>query len=249
MTKDQRMMLFGLFQSAMEKRGISGKEERDAERSRITESLFGKLISWSEFTEHHIDRMKRHLMVIVDGADLDSAIEVVRYEERDRAVAAHIPVPRPGKRQYSLRGGPRRHASIYEKIAPADDPGERRRLIWFVSHLFDESYIRRFACDIDGVTEWRDLPLPQLAALRDVLANRLSSWLTHAKQQPHAEQLIGVNIASSNPRSPTGIASNKDLIHRLLDRGKPVSLISRKQLKDRRHAVIEPALFEAEQPF
>ncbi|HEX4084334.1 MAG TPA: hypothetical protein VHY22_05450 [Chthoniobacteraceae bacterium] len=189
-------------------------------RMRIHTRLFGAPISSTGFSHAHFDRAIKLFKLLANSTDLDAAIELVGYEAHDAAQATHQPVIRPGKKFPQ-----RRHASIYEQETRTNDPGERRRCVYVISRLFDPPYIDKIKRDLFSTARpWDELDIPDLAHLRDILRTRLSKWLTAAKQDPRAQETLGIDLASRNPRSPSGIASNAELIKRLLKRGKPVQM-------------------------
>lgn len=206
-------MLFGHFARVVH--GL-GPTAREVERERITVEVFGRARSWSEFGDPEVDRMKQALLARLDPANIRAGVAVVQYEERDAAQAAHEPDVRSGRH----RRRPRSYASRYEQHSEADDPGERQRLCWFIGRLFQPDYIRAICTDRWDTAAWKEMPLPQLIELRDLLRQRLSKWLTRHK----ASHDFGFSIASRNPRSISGLLTNEELISELLQRGVPVPL-------------------------
>ena len=154
-------------------------------------------------------------------------------QAHDAARHAHVPETKPGKRFYKLRNTEqaedRRKAALaarlarpsrYEETTPVDDPGERKRLVYFIGRLFEPALIRHFSRNLDDTAAWEELPIPQLLALRDVLRNRLSKWLTKNKETHR----FGFSTAATNPRSRTGIKTNDEIIGILLDRGQKIDM-------------------------
>lgn len=210
MSKDQRTMLFAMLQR------IARATRADANelRAEITVQVFGGPRSWATFRDPEVDRMKVALQLRLDDLDLNASIADEQYRAHDAAQAAHVPTVRPGQAQ-QRRKEPRRWASRYERETAVDDPGRRRRLVYWISRLFAPPYIRRVAGDQFGTTDWQGLPLPQLMLLKDTLKSRLSKWLTKHKEKHD----FGFSIASRNPRSTTGLLTNEEVIAELLERG------------------------------
>lgn len=208
MSKDQRTMLFALLQ-----RIARGRADAEALRAEITAEVFGGPRSWATFKDPEVDRMKVALKQRIDDLDLNAIIEDSQYHAHDEAQAGHVPAVHPGQAQ-QRRKEPRRRASRYERETAVDDPGRRRRLVYWSTRLFAPPYIRRVAGDQFRTTDWQALPLPRLL-LKDTLKNRLGKWLTQHKEKHD----FGFPIASRNPRSTTGMLTNEELIAELLDRG------------------------------
>lgn len=209
MSPDQRSMLFGLVQRAA--RALAVKPELF--RADLTLAVFGEARSWTSFGDPEVDRIKIALENRIDDLNLGAAIEGNSYEAHDAAQAAHLPVVRPGKAA-SRKPYPRRHASRYEAETAVDDPGHRRRLVYWISRLFSPAYIRRVAGDLHRTADWESLQVPQLMLLKDTLKNRLGKWLTRHKDGHD----FGFSIQSRNPRSTTGVLTNEELIVELLSR-------------------------------
>lgn len=250
MTSGERNLLFGLF--AKVARGL-GPAAREIEREKLTVEVFGRARSWSTFTHGDVDRMKAALETRRREHDLAPRIEAGAYRTHDAAQAAHVPVVRLGKRERA-KSFPRHHASRYEQQTPVDDPGARRRLVFWIGRLFEPAYIRSLVVDLDDTADWESLPIPQLLALKETLKNRLGKWLTRHKEH----YAFGFNIASRNPRSTTeaaegnrggrkggraGLLTNDELIGELLSRGLRVDM-----REETARAEDEPSL-EVEAPF
>lgn len=216
MTPAQRTMLFSLFARLAKGRSPI---ERELLRERVTLDVFGGRRSWSAFGNAEVDRMKAALQSRLRETDLAPAIESGAYHTHDEAQAAHVPVVRPGRRERA-KPQPRRHASRYEAETAADDPGRRRRLVFWIGGLFDAGYIRAVCVDLEDTTDWDALPIPQLLALKDTLKNRLGKWLTRNKELYD----FGFSIRSRNPRSTTGLLTNEEVIGELLSRGLRVDI-------------------------
>ncbi len=210
MSPDQRSMLFGLLQRA----AVALAVKPEPFRAELTLAVFGAPRSWTSFGQPEVDRMKGALQQRLGEFNLTAAIEGDSYEAHDAAQAAHVPVVRPGKVE-SRKSYPRRHASRYEAETAVDDPGRRRRLVYWVSRLFSPAYIRRVAGDLHDTAKWESLAIPQLMLLKDTLKNRLGKWLTRHKECHD----FGFSIQSRNPRSTTGLLTNEELIAELLGRG------------------------------
>ncbi|GEM_PF-5251737 len=227
MNDAQRIMLFRWFARVAQREGWHTSLAREIGRERLTIELFKAPRSWAQFTNPDVDRMKRFLITRLAPHDLQAQMELAKMEEHDAAQAAHVPEIAPGKRFYQLRKNPRReqareqnlaarleHPSIYEQQTAVDDPCERRRLVYFIERLFAPALIRHFAVNIDDTARWEELPLPQLAALRDNLRNRLGKWLTKHK----ATHDFGFSVAARNPRARGPWMSNDEIIAELLKR-------------------------------
>lgn len=74
MTAAQRTMLFSYFARLARAMARKTKESQDALRAEITEDLFGAPVSWSEFSERHVDRMKRRLVAMLSPNDLQAQL-------------------------------------------------------------------------------------------------------------------------------------------------------------------------------
>jgi hypothetical protein len=212
-------------------------------RMRIHTRLFGSPISSTVFRHHHFDRTIKLFKLLANSVDLDSAIEVVGYENHDSAQADHQPIIRPG-RTFPHRD----HPSKYEAETSVDDPGERRRCVYVIGRLFRPDDIDDIKRDLFATARpWDELDIPDLIQLRDTLKSRLGAWLTAAKKEPFPNKLIGIEIAGG--KGPSGYISNKEIISRLLKIGKPVNITNRKHLAERREAIMEPGLFDKGDPF
>ncbi len=88
MNAPQRTMLFSLFARLCRAMARKTRETQDLLRADITEDLFGSAISWSDFDNRHIDRMKRRLVAMLNphdlGAQLADSDEGGEQAERDR---------------------------------------------------------------------------------------------------------------------------------------------------------------------
>lgn len=193
-----------------------GWKASDAVRHAITRQALGRDLSSSEFKPSHWDRIFATMALLADSTDLDAAILAAALENHDAAQAAHVPEVKPGKRNPN-----RRHASEYEKLTEADEPGERKRLLWFINRLFQPAYIESIARDLYDDVVWEELPIPKLLNLQHTLRNRLSKWLTTAKHRPYTYNLPDAPVAV---RSVTGMPTNEAYITALLERGTPVNL-------------------------
>ena len=163
--------------------------------------------------------MKNALQERIDELNLGAIMEGDQYRAHDAAQAEHTPAVRPGKAELRKaerrKQQPRSRASRYELETPEDDPGRRRRLVYWISRLFAPAYIRRVVGDLCGTIDWEALPIPRLLLLKDTLKNRLGKWLTRHKENHD----FGFPIHSRNPRSTTGLLTNEELIAELLVRG------------------------------
>lgn len=216
MTAAQRTMLFSLFARLARGRGPA---EREMLRAEITREVFHGERSWSTFGDHEVDRMKAALTAKLRAPNLGAEMEAGAYRTHDAAQAAHVPAVQPGK-QERAKPQPRTWASRYERETAADDPGTRRRMVYWIGGLFDAGYIRTLVVDLDDTADWDALPIPRLMELKDTLKNRLGKWLTRHKE--HYD--FGFSIASRNPRSTTGLLTNDELIAELLHRGVRVDI-------------------------
>lgn len=203
MSIDQRNMLFAMLARIARAEGVKQEELRP----QLTAAEFGAARSWAAFGDAEVDRMKAALKQRMDELNLDAIIEGEQYHAHDAAQAAHVPAK--GRRQ------PRRFAGRYERMTDVDDPGERRRAVYWISRLFSPPYIRRVVGDLFATTEWEALTMPRLLHLKDTLKNRLGKWLTKHKEKHD----FGFSIASRNPRSRTRLMTNEALIGELLARG------------------------------
>jgi hypothetical protein len=236
MTDAQRTMLFSLFSRCA--RGL-GPIARERKREQITIEVFGEPRSWAAFGDREVDRMKPALQALVRALELAPRIESEAYRTHDAAQAAHVPAVRPGKRERA-KPEPRPWASRYEARTAANDPGERRRLIYWIGRLFDTGYIRSLARGLDDTADWESLPIPDLLALKDTLKNRLGKWLTRHKETYD----FGFSITSRNPRSTTGLLTNDEVIAELLARALRVDI---REPHEKFHE--EPSTEEVEAPF
>jgi hypothetical protein len=165
--------------------------------------------------------------LLIKDTDLDAAIELVAYENHAAALAIHQPVISPGKK-YRSRGQTRAFASKYEQMPNQDDPGERRRIVYVISRLFEPPLVKKMVADLFHTSrEFRDLPLSQLILLRDLLKSRLGKWLTAVKDgAPGLDQLRAIPLCNPITGRPS---SNKDIIKALLKRGNPIRMEREKQ--------------------
>lgn len=150
----QRQMLFGLLKKLASARGW-GSAQTNVERLTITEDLFGSLISWNDLDDSQIDRLKSRLQALA----------------RPPAIAAE-------------------HGDIDEAAdSAATEDGERRRLVHRIEQDLrkadlKEGYIRKIALDQFDRADWRDLPIPKLTMLRDIIATRI--WARRRKARAAA---------------------------------------------------------------
>lgn len=215
------------------------QSDRDR-RMAVHVCLFGSPISSTEFKHHHFDRTIALFRHLANSIDLDRALEMVRYENHDAAQATHKPVIRAG-----LGFPDRDYPSKYEKETSVDDPGERKRCVYKISRLFAPALVDQVKRDIvQTARQWDDLELPDLILLRDRLNSYLGTWLTKAKREPDAAKLVGVPVRGDDGN----VLSNKELIKRLLKRGIVVNITNRQHLEKRRQAIMEPTLFDVEEP-
>jgi len=193
----------------------------NALRHAVTVQALGMERSSNDFSPRDWDRIFAQLAILQDDLDLAAQIERIAYTQHDAAQAAHVPEVQPGKPR--RQGQPARTTpSRYERTTRTEDPGERRRLLWFISRLFQPELIRHLSVDLYDLAAWEDLDIPRLTQLRDALRNRLSKWLTRAKLDPRAHGLPrGVPVA---PGSRTGRPTNEAYITALLARGIPVDM-------------------------
>lgn len=215
MSPDQRTMLFGMAQRIARAMGMTLDDLRDS----MTLAEFGGPRSWATFGDPEVDRMKIALKRRINELNLDAIIEGEQYHAHDEAQAHHVPEVRPGKaaqrKAQRQHVSPRRWASRYERETDEDDPGRRRRLVYWIGRLFAPAYIHRVCGDQFATLDWEALPLPRLLLLKDTLKNRLGKWLTKHKETHD----FGFSIRSRNPRSRTGLLTNEELIRELLERG------------------------------
>ena len=193
------------------------KPSDDAKRHAVTRMALGSDVSSNDFNNSQWDHVYNLLELLADDLNLGAAIERSAIEAFQDAKRKHVPKVVPGKRNPN-----RKHASDYEQMPSVDDPGERKRLEYFISRLFMPSYIRGITVDRFDEAEWKRLNNRDLTWLKQVLRNRLSKWLTGAKNNPREHGLpLGVPVS---PRSTTGMPTNDAYIQALLDRGSPVDM-------------------------
>jgi hypothetical protein len=196
-----------------------GWKATDKLRHAITRQALGYDLSSSEFKPSHWDRIFATMALMADSTDLDAAILSAALQEHDSAQAAHVPQVKPGKK----RPG-RKYPSQYENLTEADEPGERKRLIWFITALVQPAYIESIARDLYDDVVWEELTIPKLKNLQHTLRNRLSAWLTDAKKAEGFLQKYNLEHVYFSPRSPYPWPSNEACINELLKVGKPVDL-------------------------
>jgi hypothetical protein len=224
--------------------GVRGWKSGDSSiRHAMHRAALGEYKSHLLFTHADWDRVFPQLQLLLDPDNLDAALAVVNYINHDAAQATHQPVVTPGKprrKTYELRARPSR----YERITEVDDAGERRRLCYVVSRLFEPRLIDHVCRDRWDRSDWQDLPLPQLTELRDLLKTRLSKFITKVKQGKINYE-FGFSIV--NKDTYREFLSNADIITRLLQRGAPVrmspepagpTLMERLRQRRRHHALV-----------
>jgi hypothetical protein len=84
MTAAQRTMLFSLFARLAKAMGW-GPSQRELQRAQLTADVFGEAMSWGEFGDEHVDRMKRRLVACLNP--LDVAAQMADSEEGADAAA------------------------------------------------------------------------------------------------------------------------------------------------------------------
>lgn len=130
-----------------------GWDQKDSDRRHALHALaLGQDKSHKDFTNPDFDRVLAHLNLQIDPNDPEARKKVEAYEALDRAPSFDGPTK-------------------YDRQTEADDPGERKRLIYRIRQLADAPYVEKVAFDRCAGLIWTELPIPDLTLLRDMLIN------------------------------------------------------------------------------
>jgi len=147
MSDAQRIMLFSLF-AKLAKARAWGPAQRELERERITRAALLPADHRSRITDHPTPSWS-----LCDNTDVDRLKRRLLAELEPDSLAAQI------------------------ADAAAGEDGERRRLIHRIERdalrgSLRDAYLMSLCRDLYDRTDWRALPLPELANLRDTVAAR-----------------------------------------------------------------------------
>lgn len=222
----------------------------DETRHAIGRWALGDFGSHKLFTAGDYDRIFKKLIELRDPNNISAVMDVLAFVNHDVAQAAHVPVVKPGKPRRSQQP-PRRYASQYERMTEVDDPGARKRRVYVISRLFSPSLIDQIYSDRwhdlwDRKRDWRELPLPHLTDLRDLLKSRLGKFITKVKTGA-IDYDFGFSLF--NPETGRDFP-NDAIIAILLRRGRPVDMrkqVNRQKLETHLPERLQPE--PAEVPF
>lgn len=199
----------------------------DETRHAIGRWALGEFRSHKLFTAGDYDRIFKKMVELRNPLNISAVMDVLAFVNHDVAQARHVPVVRPGKPRRSQQP-PRRRPSQYERMTAVDDSGERKRLVYVIGRLFTPPLIDQVFCDRwrhlwDRNRDWREMPLPELTELRDLLKARLSKFITKVKTG-RIRHDFGFSLF--NPNTGRDF-SNAAIIALLLRRGEPVDMRER----------------------
>jgi len=171
MSPGQERYYWSLWKAACEQQGW---EQKDSDkRHAVHIQALGRDKSHKDFTNADFDRVKAVLMVFKDPDNVSARMQLDAYEACDQ----------------EPRGLPFRK---YDRAPEADDPGERKRLVYRIKQLFPEPYIEKVCADQFQTRRWQDLPISSLTLLRDLLVNR-------ARARKRREDLDRVTATANVP--------------------------------------------------
>jgi hypothetical protein len=205
----------------------------DETRHAIGRAALGEFKSHKVFTAGDYDRVFKKLIELRNPNNISAVMDVLAFVNHDVAQARHLPVVKPGKpkRKYGSGGKPalRRYPSQYEMTTEVDDPGARKRRIYVIERLFAPALVDKVCFDRWQVRDWRELDLPQLTELRDLLKARLGKFITKVKAGK-----IDYDFGFSFFNPQTGrVFPNEAVIAILLRRGVRVDMRDNRSHRDR----------------
>ncbi len=195
------------------------KQGDDSKRHAVHILALGEDKTHKAFTNCDWDRVYAALKTLADTEDLDALIEQNAYEIKDQAQKTHRPVPNPGQKTRKANRQ-RTWSSKYERMSRQDDPGERKRLLYVITRLFDEPFITFISRDRFDRADWRILDIPDLTELRDILKTRLEQFIAKVLAGK-IEYDFGFYIY--NPRTGDPLAV-KTIIAHILEQNRPVRM-------------------------
>lgn len=196
----------------------------DETRHAIGRWALGEFRSHKLFSAGDYDRIFKKMVELRNPHNISAVMDVLAFVNHDVAQARHVPVVRPGKPRRKS-DPPRTRPSPYERMTEVDDSGERKRLVYVIGRLFMPPLIDQVFCERwhdlwDRNRDWREMPLPELTEVRDLLKARLSKFITKVKTG-RIRHDFGFSLF--NPDTGRDFP-NKEIIAILLRRGEPVDM-------------------------